>query len=102
MHIPDGYLSPQTTIPAIAIMVPVWATALKKVKKTLMQKQIPLLALCAAFSFVIMMFNVPVGESKFIPLDEGIPSDHYLWLTGQAARMLKNKQKLPSTKPEGQ
>jgi len=43
--------------------------------------------------------NVPVGESKFIPLDEGIPSDHYLWLTGQAAKMLKNKQQFPNIKP---
>ena len=44
--------------------------------------------------------NVPVGESKFIPLDDGIPSDHYLWLTGQAAVMLKKKQQLPTIKPE--
>ena len=43
--------------------------------------------------------RVPVGESKFIPLDADIPSDHYLWLTGQAARMLKNKQQLPVLKP---
>ena len=43
--------------------------------------------------------NVPVGESKFIPLDDGIPSDHYLWLTGQAAKMLKNKQQFPNIKP---
>lgn len=64
MHIPDGYLSPQTTIPAIVGMLPFWGVALKKVKKVLKQKQIPLLALCAAFSFVIMMFNVPVGESS--------------------------------------
>lgn len=64
MHIPDGYLSPQTTIPAIIGMIPVWGVALKKVKSVLSQKQIPLLALCAAFSFVIMMFNVPIGESS--------------------------------------
>lgn len=64
MHIPDGYLSPQTTIPAIGAMLPFWGVALNKVKKFLGQKQIPLLSLCAAFSFVIMMFNVPVGESS--------------------------------------
>lgn len=64
MHIPDGYLSPQTTIPAIGAMLPMWGVALNKVKKFLGQKQIPLLSLCAAFSFVIMMFNVPVGESS--------------------------------------
>lgn len=60
MHIPDGYLAPQTTIPVLAGMVPVWGVALKKVKKKLSEKGTPALALCAAFSFVIMMFNVPV------------------------------------------
>ncbi|MGE5629919.1 MAG: cobalt transporter CbiM [Caulobacteraceae bacterium] len=64
MHIPDGYLSLETTVPAIGAMLPIWAVALKKVKRFLKQKQIPLLSLCAAFSFVIMMFNVPLGESS--------------------------------------
>lgn len=64
MHIPDGYLSLQTTLPAIGAMIPIWTVALNKVKKVLSQKQIPLISLCAAFSFVIMMFNVPVGQSS--------------------------------------
>jgi cobalt/nickel transport system permease protein len=41
-------------------MIPIWIIAARKVKRTLKAKQIPLLALGAAFSFVIMMFNVPV------------------------------------------
>lgn len=61
MHIPDGYLAPQTAIPVFAGMVPVWTVALNKVKKTLSARRIPILALCAAFSFVLMMFNVPVA-----------------------------------------
>lgn len=44
--------------------------------------------------------EVPVGESKFVPLDEDISTDHYLWLTGQAAGMLKQKQALPKEKPD--
>lgn len=43
--------------------------------------------------------RVPVGESKFISLDADIPTDHYLWLTGKAAQMLKEKEKLPIEKP---
>lgn len=43
--------------------------------------------------------EVPVGESTFVPVDEGIPSDHYLWLTGTAARMMKEQQVLPDEKP---
>jgi cobalt/nickel transport system permease protein len=41
-------------------MFPVWVAASKIVKKNLKVKQVPLLAIGAAFSFVIMMFNVPI------------------------------------------
>jgi len=64
MHIPDGYLSLQTSLPALGVMVPIWSAAINKVKKVLSLRQIPLLSLCAAFSFVIMMFNVPLGASS--------------------------------------
>ncbi|HNX80578.1 MAG TPA: cobalt transporter CbiM [Candidatus Omnitrophota bacterium] len=60
MHIPDGYLGPATCGVFYAVMVPIWAVASKIVKKTLQAKQVPLLAIGAAFSFVIMMFNVPI------------------------------------------
>ncbi len=60
MHIPDGYLSPQTYIPLYAAMVPVWAVASRKLKNTLRSRQAPFLAMGAAFSFVIMMFNIPI------------------------------------------
>ena len=60
MHIPDGYLGPQTYAVLDVVMIPIWVIAARKVKRTLKAKQIPLMALGAAFSFVIMMFNVPV------------------------------------------
>lgn len=60
MHIPDGYLGPATCGVFYAIMLPIWTLASKIVKKTLRAKQVPLLAIGAAFSFVIMMFNVPI------------------------------------------
>jgi cobalt/nickel transport system permease protein len=41
-------------------MVPLWTIASAQVKKTLQATQVPLLAMGAAFSFVIMMFNVPI------------------------------------------
>ncbi|MCX8130544.1 MAG: cobalt transporter CbiM [Clostridia bacterium] len=64
MHIPDGYLSLQTSIPFLGAMAPIWSIALNKVKKVLSLKQVPLLSLCAAFSFVVMMFNIPLGQSS--------------------------------------
>ncbi|MGV8084558.1 MAG: cobalt transporter CbiM [Coriobacteriia bacterium] len=60
MHIPDGYLGPQTYLVLDAAIIPIWAIAAKKVKDSVKAKQVPLMALGAAFSFVIMMFNVPV------------------------------------------
>jgi cobalt/nickel transport system permease protein len=60
MHIPDGYLGPNTYIAFWIIMIPVWYYAGKKLSMELRSKQVPLLALAAAFSFVIMMFNLPI------------------------------------------
>jgi cobalt/nickel transport system permease protein len=41
-------------------MIPIWIYAGRKLKSDLRSKQVPLLALSAAFSFVIMMFNMPM------------------------------------------
>jgi cobalt/nickel transport system permease protein len=60
MHIPDGYLSPQTYVPLYGASLLFWSVALKKMKKELPIKHIPYLAMSAAFSFLIMMFNVPI------------------------------------------
>ncbi|MBV8823134.1 MAG: cobalt transporter CbiM, partial [Ktedonobacteraceae bacterium] len=60
MHIPDGYLSPVFSLGTGVVTVPVWARAASKVRSVLNNRTIPLLAIFAAFSFTIMMFNVPV------------------------------------------
>jgi len=60
MHIPDGYLSPQTYIPLYAVFAGFIGAALKKLRKSLSAKTIPYLGMAAAFSFLIMMFNVPI------------------------------------------
>jgi cobalt/nickel transport system permease protein len=41
-------------------MLPVWIKASSMVRKTLSAKQVPVLAMGAAFTFLIMMFNVPI------------------------------------------
>lgn len=60
MHIPDGYLGPMACGFFYAVMLLVWITASRVVKKTLKAKQVPRLAIGAAFTFVLMMFNVPI------------------------------------------
>jgi cobalt/nickel transport system permease protein len=60
MHIPDGYLSPQTYIPLFGVFVSVAAVAVRKVKKEVSVRVIPYLGMAAAFSFIIMMFNLPI------------------------------------------
>jgi len=60
MHIPDGFLGPQTWLASYAVMIPLWALAAKQTKKTLKSKYIPTLAIGSAFSFAVMMFNVPI------------------------------------------
>ncbi len=60
MHIPDGYLGPQTYLPLYGVSIGFWAIAQKRLKKQLSLKHVPYLAMAAAFSFLIMMFNVPM------------------------------------------
>ena len=60
MHIPDGYLGPQTYIPLCGVSVGFLAIAQKKLKKQLSVRQVPYLAMSAAFSFLIMMINIPI------------------------------------------
>ena len=60
MHIPDNYLSPSTCAVMAVAMIPIWTVAVKKVKEELPKEKIPMLGICAAFSFLIMMFNIPL------------------------------------------
>ena len=60
MHIPDGYLSPATCGVMYATAIPFWAVAVKRVRKELTAWTVPVLALFSAFSFTLMMFNVPI------------------------------------------
>ncbi len=60
MHIPDGYLSPSTSAVMLLIVLPFWVRGIGKLRSKANAKNIPVIALIAAFSFVIMMFNVPI------------------------------------------
>ncbi|HEY6329122.1 MAG TPA: cobalt transporter CbiM [Blastocatellia bacterium] len=60
MHIPDGYLSPSTCAALYGCALPFWYVSMQKVRRLLTTRVIPLLSVFAAFSFVVMMFNLPL------------------------------------------
>ena len=62
MHIPDGYLSPATCAVGYLAALPLWATASRKVTKVVKTRNVPTLAVFAAVSFLVMMFNIPVPD----------------------------------------
>lgn len=43
----------------------------------------------------------PGGQARFVA-DEGLPSDHYLWLVGEAGRMLRGKRHVRGDAPKRQ
>ena len=60
MHIPDGYLSPSTCGVLYVGAATGWYAALKRLKRALLTRVVPLISVFAAFSFVVMMFNLPL------------------------------------------
>lgn len=62
MHIPDGFISPSTSIVALSVATPLWWYGIKQTKKLLdsSEDSATFLSSMAAFSFLIMMINVPI------------------------------------------
>lgn len=75
MHIPDGYLSPSTCAIMYGASAPFWFGAMRRVKRLFQTRLVPLISLFAAFSFVVMMFNLPIpGGTTAHALGVGIAS----------------------------
>jgi cobalt/nickel transport system permease protein len=62
MHVPDGYLSPATCATFYGASIPAWLMAGRRVKKVVRNRYVPLVAIGAAYSFLVMMFNVPIPD----------------------------------------
>ena len=62
MHIPEGYLSPSTCLTMGGVMLPLMYRAARIIKRTKDAAHIPFLAMGAVFSFLVMMFNIPIPD----------------------------------------
>lgn len=60
MHIPDGFLTANTWVPAWAISIAGLGFCLKKAALVLKDRMVPLMGVMAAFIFAAQMLNFPV------------------------------------------
>ncbi|WP_457638832.1 energy-coupling factor ABC transporter permease [Persephonella sp.] len=75
MHIPDGFISPQTYVPVYAATAGLWAYGIKKLKSQLSEKTLPFVAVMTAFSFILSSIMVPIpGGSSGHMIGVGILS----------------------------
>ena len=65
MHIPDGLISPQTYLPALALAAPLWLLAGRRLKARLGDEALPRLAVFTALAFLLstLMLPLPGGTS---------------------------------------
>lgn len=65
MHIPDGFLSPQTYLPAYAVAAGAWAWAGRGLKRQLDETTVPRLAMLTALAYGLglVMLPLPGGTS---------------------------------------
>lgn len=65
MHIPDGLISPQTYLPALAVAVPLWWWAGREFGRRVGDEALPRLAVFTALAFVLssLMLPLPGGTS---------------------------------------
>lgn len=68
MHIPDGFLAPPITLPALAISVPLWIWGVKKHFGTNQATALPMLGTLTAVAFALqtIMIPIPGGTSTHV------------------------------------
>jgi cobalt/nickel transport system permease protein len=60
MHVPDGFLSPQITVPAYAVAAPLWAWGAKRHFGRAATEALPVIGSLTALSFAIQTIMIPV------------------------------------------
>jgi len=60
MHIPDGFLSPQLSLPAYAACAPLWAWAARRHLGRTAAESLPVVGTLTALAFVVQTIAIPV------------------------------------------
>jgi cobalt/nickel transport system permease protein len=60
MHVPDGFVSPQITLPAFAVAAPLWAWAARRHFGRSAAESLPIVGALTALAFVIQTIMIPV------------------------------------------
>lgn len=60
MHLPDGFLSPQITLPSFAVAAPLWAWAAKRHFGRAQVEALPLIGSLTAVAFVLQTILIPI------------------------------------------
>ena len=60
MHVPDGFLSPQITVPAYAVSAPLWAWAARRHFGRASAESLPVIGSLTALAFVVQTIMIPV------------------------------------------
>jgi cobalt/nickel transport system permease protein len=65
MHIPDGFISPQTYLPALAVTLPLWILGVRRLNARVGDATLPRLAVLTALAFLLstVMLPLPGGTS---------------------------------------
>jgi cobalt/nickel transport system permease protein len=60
VHVPDGFVSPQLTVPAFAVAAPLWAWAARRHFGRASAESLPVLGSLTALAFAIQTIAIPV------------------------------------------
>jgi cobalt/nickel transport system permease protein len=60
MHVPDGFVSPQITLPAYAVAAPLWVWATRRHFGPAAAESLPVVGALTALAFVIQTIMIPV------------------------------------------
>jgi cobalt/nickel transport system permease protein len=72
MHIPDGFLSAPVWASAGAVSAAAVALSVRRVSRSLEEKQVPLMGVAAAFIFAAQMVNLPIASGTSGHLSGGV------------------------------